>query len=363
MMMPGRSYTAGTQYRYGFNGKENDNEVKGEGNQQDYGMRIYDTRLGRFLSIDPLCKAYPNVTPFGYASNNPIFLIDKNGGYPFPGITIDPLKLLATIAKAIDKTITVSIGLQASAGIGYVGGVYKRNAGLAVDPMGNFGLTTTYNGFIELFSFIGGNVYNYFEDAENRGLKDLKQFDSYIGFNFGLSGSLGYYDFVDIQRVSGLIRESSVDVTFPLVGVGLTAYSSDDDGEFKGAAVSLGIKGPPAFGVGSNVTNTKVFAFREEDIADAIKVLIEANLIVSSYQSKPGQKGKAITYRYYEVQNDDGYTESMLEISVNENGNNRTLFIGSLGKYKYGDSNYSETKRVAEKREQTQRNSTDNEKK
>src|SRR4249919_2797107 len=36
-------------YRYGFNGKENDNEVKGQGDQQDYGMRIYDSRLGRFL--------------------------------------------------------------------------------------------------------------------------------------------------------------------------------------------------------------------------------------------------------------------------------------------------------------------------
>jgi hypothetical protein len=45
--MPGRTYTAAS-YKYGFNGKENDNEVKGEGNQQDYGMRIYDPRLGRF---------------------------------------------------------------------------------------------------------------------------------------------------------------------------------------------------------------------------------------------------------------------------------------------------------------------------
>lgn len=42
-------------YRYGFNGKENDNDVKGiEGSQQDYGMRIYDPRLGRFLSVDPV---------------------------------------------------------------------------------------------------------------------------------------------------------------------------------------------------------------------------------------------------------------------------------------------------------------------
>jgi len=40
MVMPGRKYSGSPGYRYGFNGKENDNEVKGEGNQQDYGLRI-----------------------------------------------------------------------------------------------------------------------------------------------------------------------------------------------------------------------------------------------------------------------------------------------------------------------------------
>jgi len=54
------SYEAYGYYRYGFNGKENDNEVKGSGNQQDYGMRIYDPRLGRFLSVDPLYREYGN---------------------------------------------------------------------------------------------------------------------------------------------------------------------------------------------------------------------------------------------------------------------------------------------------------------
>ena len=59
MMLPRREYSLDNKYRYGFNGKENDNEVKGEGNQQDYGARIYDTRLGSFLSIDPLLDKYP----------------------------------------------------------------------------------------------------------------------------------------------------------------------------------------------------------------------------------------------------------------------------------------------------------------
>lgn len=59
MGMPGRKFAEDDLYRYGFNGKENDNDVKGEGNQQDYGMRIYDPRLGKFFSVDPLTEEYP----------------------------------------------------------------------------------------------------------------------------------------------------------------------------------------------------------------------------------------------------------------------------------------------------------------
>src|SRR6266498_300740 len=63
MQMVGRKWSSAS-YHYGFNGKENDNEVKGEGNQQDYGMRIYDPRLGRFLSVDPLAENYPFYSPY-----------------------------------------------------------------------------------------------------------------------------------------------------------------------------------------------------------------------------------------------------------------------------------------------------------
>ena len=77
--MPGRKYEAQSGYRYGFNGKENDNEVKGEGNQQNYGFRIYDPRLGKFLSSDPITKKYPELTPYQFASNSPIAGIDQDG--------------------------------------------------------------------------------------------------------------------------------------------------------------------------------------------------------------------------------------------------------------------------------------------
>jgi len=77
--MPGRKFTAGNEYRYGFNGKEKDNEVKGDGNQYDYGFRIYDPRIGKFLSVDPLFKSYPWYTPYQFAGNKPINSIDLDG--------------------------------------------------------------------------------------------------------------------------------------------------------------------------------------------------------------------------------------------------------------------------------------------
>ncbi|MBC7384072.1 MAG: hypothetical protein H7296_13990 [Bacteroidia bacterium] len=76
MGMPGKEYNAGN-YRYGFNGKEDDNDITNGG--QDYGMRIYDKRLGRFLSTDPLAKSYPMLTAYQFASNSPISGIDLDG--------------------------------------------------------------------------------------------------------------------------------------------------------------------------------------------------------------------------------------------------------------------------------------------
>jgi RHS repeat-associated protein len=78
MLMPGRNFSS-DNYRYGFNGKETDNEVKGTSAQYDYGFRIYDTRLGKFLSVDPLFQSFPWYTPYQFAGNSPILNIDLDG--------------------------------------------------------------------------------------------------------------------------------------------------------------------------------------------------------------------------------------------------------------------------------------------
>lgn len=66
--------------RYGFNGKEIDTEGMGGGaSTYDYGFRIYNAGLGRFLSTDPLSKEYPWYTPYQFAGNRPINSIDLDG--------------------------------------------------------------------------------------------------------------------------------------------------------------------------------------------------------------------------------------------------------------------------------------------
>jgi len=66
-------------YRYGFNGKEKDDEVKGRGVQYDYGFRIYDARLGKFLSVDPLFREFAWNSPYSFAENDVISCIDLDG--------------------------------------------------------------------------------------------------------------------------------------------------------------------------------------------------------------------------------------------------------------------------------------------
>ena len=78
--MPGRTFTSSTRYRYNFNGKESDPETVGTGGgTQDYGFRIYNPSLGKFLSVDPLTKSYPWYTPYSFAGNKPIRYIDLDG--------------------------------------------------------------------------------------------------------------------------------------------------------------------------------------------------------------------------------------------------------------------------------------------
>ena len=71
--------TCSGEYRSGFNGKENIEEIDG---WQDYGERMYNRLIGRFPTADPLIvykQQYPELSSYQFASNTPIQAIDLDG--------------------------------------------------------------------------------------------------------------------------------------------------------------------------------------------------------------------------------------------------------------------------------------------
>jgi RHS repeat-associated protein len=79
VQLDGRTFSS-SDYRYGFNGMEQDNEIKGEGNSYTTEFRQYDPRIGRWLSIDPLFQNFPWQSPYVAYDNNPIVNNDPKGG-------------------------------------------------------------------------------------------------------------------------------------------------------------------------------------------------------------------------------------------------------------------------------------------
>jgi RHS repeat-associated protein len=56
-------------YRYGFQGQEKDDEIKGEGNSVNYKYRMHDPRVGRFFAVDPLAPKYPWNSTYAFSEN------------------------------------------------------------------------------------------------------------------------------------------------------------------------------------------------------------------------------------------------------------------------------------------------------
>lgn len=68
-----------TFYRYGYQGSEKDDELKGAGNCYTTYFREIDVRLGKFSSLDPMNQKFPWQSPYSLMDNNPISFNDPRG--------------------------------------------------------------------------------------------------------------------------------------------------------------------------------------------------------------------------------------------------------------------------------------------
>lgn len=94
---------------------------KGEGNSLDFGERMYDPRIGRWFKIDPQASQMPQVSPYSFALNNPVYLTDEDGEIP-----IIPLLLKATAAAAADMLLQASMIYLTDATVKDFGSAFKK---------------------------------------------------------------------------------------------------------------------------------------------------------------------------------------------------------------------------------------------
>lgn len=77
---PGTSYNT-PDYRYGFNGKETQSELNED--VYDFGPRMHNAALGRFMSVDKLTSVFASFSPYLFAANSPIIFKEDGNKFVF----------------------------------------------------------------------------------------------------------------------------------------------------------------------------------------------------------------------------------------------------------------------------------------
>jgi RHS repeat-associated protein len=105
----------GNENKIKCNGKEQQNKEFSDGSGlewYDFGARMYDNQIGRWMVVDPLSDQSRRHSPYTYVCNNPIIIIDPDG---------------MDVIKAADRVIMT--GEDAI----YAAGILKRQSALAND--------------------------------------------------------------------------------------------------------------------------------------------------------------------------------------------------------------------------------------
>ena len=170
-------------YRYGFQGQERDDEVKGSGNSYDFGARMYDPRLMRWFAPDPLEGQFPMYSTYSFALNNPIIFVDPSGKAPEPFLFNKvTFRIMLAIAKRNNGVF--SRELNASIGIGLTGGFTWD--GVAVDQYGNVALYQTSS--IGLTS--NASIQASFKLSTYENMSDVRSLSGF-GYSLAVSGGEG----------------------------------------------------------------------------------------------------------------------------------------------------------------------------
>lgn len=100
MLLEGRNWEGGSEYRYGFNGMESSNSECDCNQNYSTFYREYNSRIGRWISIDPMPSKEKNISGYAFVNNNSTNLADPNGNCPFCPILLPFIEEMIIAALA-----------------------------------------------------------------------------------------------------------------------------------------------------------------------------------------------------------------------------------------------------------------------
>lgn len=183
MLLPNRN-GGDLGYRYGFQGQENDTEIKGRGNSVNYKYRMHDPRVGRFFAVDPLAPSYPWNSPYAFSENSVISAVELEGleKYDLFGVHDPVAQQIRTLygdeahrksKKAFDRQFSKVAGgggaiiVLVGADYYFTGGQITQATGIILSGASLLqGINETERGYEALYE---GNISEYERRLKNSG--------------------------------------------------------------------------------------------------------------------------------------------------------------------------------------------------
>ena len=226
--------------RYGFNGQEKDDEIKGSGNSYDFGSRIYDPRLGKWLSLDPMQSKFPSLSPYHAFGNSPIWMVDPDGKENTIYIYVSETAKKSPALQKVDNEVLATIVRN---NIVRVSGKDNINVVIVTNPVTPAELDGS-----DAFVYIAGGTAS---EAE----AEINSFDNQFTGEGGSPVFFGGNDAFDNAGTSGFGDRSTTNGDKNLIGINIQNVVDGYVGNNVSTEGALGFL--ITHGLGHNVTGQK----------------------------------------------------------------------------------------------------------